>query len=34
MSITNEAFTKENKQEYVSALYNAGTDRSSMAGEI
>ena len=24
MSITNEAFTKENKQEYVSALYNAG----------
>lgn len=24
MSITNEKFTKENKQEYVSALYNAG----------
>ena len=25
MSITNEAFTKENKQKYVSALFSAGT---------
>ena len=24
MSITNEAFTKENKQAYISALYSAG----------